>query len=196
MATSILGPTVGVQRNQQIVLNPDPNNPVVRDAEDPSSSQNFMRLMIEQLKSQDPMSPMQSAEMTQQLATLNSLEQLVSINSLLSGQNRNAGLSQATGLIGRYVEGMDANQDIVTGIVDKVDMVDGVPVLKVDDKVLLMEQVNVVDDVRPAAGGDLGELLDGLLGSGEEDAGGSDEGAAGSGDSAGTQGDAVSKEVS
>ena len=36
-----------------------------------------MKLMIEQLKNQDPMNPMKSEEFTTQLAQINSLEQLV-----------------------------------------------------------------------------------------------------------------------
>jgi flagellar basal-body rod modification protein FlgD len=131
-------------RNGQIVLKPDPLNPVVKGAQDPASSQNFMRLMIEQLKAQDPLSPMQSNEFTQQIATLNSLEQLVSINESLDAQNRGAGLSQATGLIGKKVEGFDAQNRPITGQVERVDMVEGLPVLKVGDNVLMLSQVVAV----------------------------------------------------
>jgi flagellar basal-body rod modification protein FlgD len=143
MAFSGVG-SVGSQHNRQIVLNPDPLNPVVKSAEDPASADNFMRLMIEQLRNQDPLSPMQSNEFTQQIATLNSLEQLVSINRNISDQNRSAGLAQATGLIGKYVEGLDAQQRPVLGTVEQVDMVEGLPVLKVGDKVLLLQQVVAV----------------------------------------------------
>jgi flagellar basal-body rod modification protein FlgD len=135
-------------QNSQIVRNPDPENPVIKDAVD--ESQNFMRLMIEQLKNQDPMSPLDSSEFTQQLATINSLEQLISINSVLSQSQRAAELGEATGLLGYYVEGLDANNDLVAGYVDRVEMIDGQATMLIGEQTLLVGQVLSVDELSPA----------------------------------------------
>jgi flagellar basal-body rod modification protein FlgD len=43
----------------------------------------FLKLLVEQLKHQDPMSPQDSAQFVAQLAQFNSLEQLISINTRL-----------------------------------------------------------------------------------------------------------------
>ena len=43
----------------------------------------FLKLLVEQLKHQDPLSPQDSAQFVAQLAQFNSLEQLISINSRL-----------------------------------------------------------------------------------------------------------------
>lgn len=127
--------------NSQIVKNVDPENPVIRDHQDQNDKMNFMTLMIEQLKNQDPMSPMDSEQMTQQLAALNSVEQLISINSILEETQEANQLSESVPLIGKFVEGLDANNDMVRGYVERVEMIDGMATLKVDDKLLLYQQV-------------------------------------------------------
>lgn len=43
----------------------------------------FLKLLVEQLKNQDPLSPQDSAQFVAQLAQFNSLEQLISINTRL-----------------------------------------------------------------------------------------------------------------
>jgi flagellar basal-body rod modification protein FlgD len=148
-------PTVG-QANQSVVLNPDPSNPVIADASSKTDGQTFMKLLIEQLKNQDPMNPMQSNEFTQQMATLNSLQELVSLNQLMEESVSKSGLSQASSLIGNYVEGLDANNAMVTGYVERVEVIEGEPTLKVGDKLLLPGQVTLVALYAPdetAAGG-------------------------------------------
>lgn len=137
------------QPNSQIVRNPDPYNPVVNDPSAVSDSQSFMRLMIEQLKNQDPMNPTDSGEFTQQLAAINSLEQLVGIKRLLTESIESSRLGEATMLIGSYVEGLDAANQAVTGYVERVEVIEGAATLKIGDRMLLLDQVLTVDDLSP-----------------------------------------------
>jgi len=137
-------PTLGTP-NSRVVLNPDPNNPVVTDP-GKSSGQDFMRLIIEQLKNQDPMNPLDSGEFTTQLAQINSLEQLINMNTLMEQFIGGGKLADATALIGRYVEGMDANGTSIAGTVESVEVIDGVPSLKIGDQLLLPSQVVTVSD--------------------------------------------------
>jgi flagellar basal-body rod modification protein FlgD len=51
----------------------------------------FLKLLIAQLRYQDPMSPMQGDQMATQLAQFSSLEQLQQINANLAGQQTSAG---------------------------------------------------------------------------------------------------------
>jgi flagellar hook assembly protein FlgD len=92
---------------------------------------------------------MQSNEFTQQLATLNSLQQLVSLNQSVQAQTQASGLANASALIGAYVEGFDSNNDAVTGVVERVEMIEGQPTLKIGDQILLVSQVLTVDDELP-----------------------------------------------
>lgn len=47
----------------------------------------FLKLLVAQLQSQDPLNPMESAEFSSQLAQFSSLEQLVSINRAVSAED-------------------------------------------------------------------------------------------------------------
>jgi flagellar basal-body rod modification protein FlgD len=58
--------------------------PATGATETSSMGQNtFLKLLVEQLKNQDPLNPQDSAQFVAQLAQFNSLEQLISINSRL-----------------------------------------------------------------------------------------------------------------
>lgn len=140
--------------NSRVVPNPDPANPVVQDPTAENDSNQFMRLMIEQLKNQDPMNPMESNEFTTQLSQINSLEQLISLNSLMESYFSSGRLAESTALIGKYVEGFDSNSTQVKGVVERVEVVDGVATLKIGDLLLLPDQVVTVSDAAPSDGGE------------------------------------------
>lgn len=145
-------PTIVNNTNSRVVTNPDPDNPVISSGDSLSDSDSFMTLMIEQLRHQDPMDPMDSNALTSQLAQLNSLEQLVTISSLLQQNAQTGKLADANSLIGRWVEGLDAENNIITGYVDRVELIDGEPTLKVGDMLLLLDQILAVDDNEYEAG--------------------------------------------
>lgn len=68
--------------------------------------ESFMTLLITQLENQDPMNPMENAEMTSQLAQINTVSGIEELNDTLSGitQQMNASqMLQASGLIGNAV---------------------------------------------------------------------------------------------
>ena len=66
----------------------------------------FLKMLIAQLKHQDPMNPMDGTAFTAQLAQFSSLEQLQNINTQLTSftkQQQSLGNTQAVNLIGREV---------------------------------------------------------------------------------------------
>lgn len=66
----------------------------------------FMKLMLAQLKNQDPMNPMDNTAFVAQTAQFTSLEQLQSINKTLQGlasQPGNGGVATASALLGKTV---------------------------------------------------------------------------------------------
>lgn len=72
--------------------------------------QEFLQLLVAQLRNQDPMNPMESQEFASQLAQFSSVEQLVNVNTQLTGQAAyTSALAQAmnssaaVGVIGRDV---------------------------------------------------------------------------------------------
>ena len=133
--------------NSRIVTNPDPENPVI--ARQSEEELDFMMLMVEQLRNQDPMDPMDTKDYTTMLTQLNSLDQLTSINRLLEQSYSANQMSEATALIGRYVEGLDSQNNYITGIVERVELIEGEATLKVGDQLLLVPQLLLVDDNPP-----------------------------------------------
>lgn len=81
--------------------------------------QSFLKLLVAQMKNQDPTSPMESTDYVAQLATFSQVEQSIQMNSKLEAMIQANTLSQGTGLIGRYVETMDGK---ASGIVKQVQL--------------------------------------------------------------------------
>ncbi|MFA5494436.1 MAG: flagellar hook assembly protein FlgD [Porticoccaceae bacterium] len=77
-----------------------------RKSESDDLRTNFMTLLIAQLKNQDPLNPMENAELTSQLAQINTLSGIEALNETLSGiagQIEAGQALQATALIGKGV---------------------------------------------------------------------------------------------
>ena len=72
------------------VANPGGKDPTkqVRKNHNTLDKDDFLKLMLTQMKNQDPMNPMQSHEMAAQLAQFTSLEQLFNVNKNLEGLQR------------------------------------------------------------------------------------------------------------
>ncbi|MBN9070473.1 MAG: flagellar hook assembly protein FlgD [Rhizobiales bacterium] len=79
----------------------------------------FLKLLIAQMKNQDPTSPMESTEYVAQIASFSQVEQSVQMNKKLDEMMQQSSLSQAAGLIGRTVTSADGK---TAGIVKQVMM--------------------------------------------------------------------------
>ncbi|WP_414473356.1 flagellar hook assembly protein FlgD [Microvirga sp. M2] len=71
------------------------------------SYDNFLRLLLTQMKNQDPTDPMKSTEYMAQLATFSQVEQAVKSNEKLDALLSSFTLSQADSVIGRTVTSAD-----------------------------------------------------------------------------------------
>jgi flagellar basal-body rod modification protein FlgD len=69
--------------------------------------QSFLKLLVAQMKNQDPTSPMESTDYVAQLATFSQVEQSVKVNSKLDQLLQSSQLSQASSIIGRTVTSAD-----------------------------------------------------------------------------------------
>ena len=67
----------------------------------------FLRLLIAQLKNQDPTKPMDSAQYMGQLAAFSSVEQALKMNAKLDALMSASALTQAEAFIGRTVASAD-----------------------------------------------------------------------------------------
>jgi flagellar basal-body rod modification protein FlgD len=77
----------------------------------------FLKLLIAQMKNQDPTQPMDSTQYVSQLATFSQVEQTVQTNNKLNQIMQSSALSQADSLIGRSITSADGN---TTGTVKEV----------------------------------------------------------------------------
>jgi flagellar basal-body rod modification protein FlgD len=69
--------------------------------------QSFLKLLVAQMKHQDPTAPMESTDFVAQLATFSQVEQSVQVNSKLDQLLQSSQLSQASSIIGRTVTSAD-----------------------------------------------------------------------------------------
>jgi flagellar basal-body rod modification protein FlgD len=88
-------------------------------ADDPGSQDRFLKLLVTQLQNQDPLSPMDNAELTSQIAQINTVTGIATLNTSvqgLSSQFLQMQTLQGASLVGKSV--------IVPG--NKVDIANGV----------------------------------------------------------------------
>jgi len=80
----------------------------------------FLQLLMEQMKNQDPLDPMKSTDTIAQLAQFSSLEQMTNLNTTFSGFARQDGLIQSMLLKGRSVEATKEDGTSVSGTIENV----------------------------------------------------------------------------
>jgi flagellar basal-body rod modification protein FlgD len=89
-AASGSGETQALGEKLNAIANPGGKNPLrpTRKADNTLDKDDFLKLMLTQMKNQDPMNPLQSHEMAAQLAQFTSLEQLYNVNKNLESLGR------------------------------------------------------------------------------------------------------------
>lgn len=110
----------------------------------------FLKLLVAQLKNQDPTSAQDPNQMVQQMTSYSQLEQAQNSNALLQGlqlQNQSLFQAQAAGLVGKKVRVATSSFDLTSG--------------KATVGVDLPSQANVVLTVKDAAGNTVATLEEG-----------------------------------
>lgn len=121
-----------------------------------------MELLVQQLKNQDPMSPMDNDKFVAQLTQLSSLEGIQNLNENMVGlamlQQSNALMSQLTqssALIGDEVKFIDMETgEERTGTVQSVKIEDGLAVLNINGEDIPLANVTEVTGGDTAGDGD------------------------------------------
>ena len=94
----------------------------------------FMQLLIAQLKNQDPMKPMEDKEFITQLAQFSSLEAMEKMTDQMEELTSSQMLVQAATLIGKQVSAKLETGEVVTGTISQVKMISGQPTAVVNGK--------------------------------------------------------------
>ncbi len=74
----------------------------------------FLKLLVAQLKNQDPTSPMDQKEMMGQMAQFSTVEQMANMASTMQQMMSNAAFGQSISLIGKSVDYLDSSGAVVT----------------------------------------------------------------------------------
>lgn len=135
----------------------------------------FLKMMITELQNQDPLNPMENAQILQQMSQIREIEatdQLSkTLNAVLLGQN----LVSASSMIGREIDGLSAAGVEVHGIVERVSVEDGTPRLFVGDQAVPLKYIRAIRPVADASEGnsqlDMLQWLAALSGAGSGSAG-------------------------
>ncbi|MEQ9459575.1 MAG: flagellar hook capping FlgD N-terminal domain-containing protein [Phycisphaeraceae bacterium] len=89
-------------------------------------SEDFIKIMIEELSNQDPFQPNDSAAIIDQLSGLQNIESQNQLQDSLQALVNQNSFSSASALIGKTITGVAANGQVVTGRVSSVKQADGV----------------------------------------------------------------------
>ncbi|RKP55461.1 flagellar hook capping protein [Cohnella endophytica] len=102
----------------------------------------FLQILVTQLRNQDPMQPMQDKEFISQMAQFSSLEQTMNMSKELTNLRQSAGMS--AGLIGKEVSWLDDSGPIIVekyGTVSSVMWRDGVQYLKAGTEEVRLDKI-------------------------------------------------------
>ncbi|WP_314092702.1 flagellar hook assembly protein FlgD [Shinella sp. M31] len=91
--------------------------------------ESFLKLLVAQMKNQDPTEPMDSAQQMAQLATFSQVEQTIKTNKNFESLLQRTSLQEANSVIGRTVTSEDGK---VTGVVKEVTLYNDGIVAKLD----------------------------------------------------------------
>jgi flagellar basal-body rod modification protein FlgD len=97
------------------------------------SSTQFMNIMLSELKNQDPLQPQDTTKMLDQLSSLRNIESQTSLQDSLKSLVSQNQISSAGAMIGKSVEGLDASNNSISGLVTSVRVVDNKAMLELDN---------------------------------------------------------------
>ncbi len=110
------------------------------------NSEQFMLLLLTQLRNQNPLAPMEDKDLMNQITQLNSLEELQKINSGIQTLNKSNQLTEAASLIGKNVEVEADENTTTTGLVTGVSLVKNEVMLWLGDQTVPLSSLVTVKE--------------------------------------------------
>ena len=103
------------------------------------SQEDFLKLLVTQMTSQDPLNPQTDTQMAAQMAQFTALQQSTEMSSSLAAMLAQQQtmltqqqILQASAMLGSTVAVLDDSAAVVTGVVQAVELQDGAPKIVVD----------------------------------------------------------------
>ena len=104
----------------------------------------FLKLLVTQMRNQDPMQPVSDTEFIAQMAQFSSLEQTKTMGADIAKLRQGNDFLQATNLLGKNVHLTIGNMAFTKGIVTDLNVKDGEARIIVGNKTYTLDQVNSV----------------------------------------------------
>ena len=105
----------------------DPGEQNSRVANKLLGQDDFLQLLVTQMRNQDPMAPMQDTEFIAQMAQFTSLEQSRKMSEDMAEMRSQTSFQQGVGLLNQQVTVKVGEEAPLTGIVTELQMVEGEP---------------------------------------------------------------------
>jgi flagellar basal-body rod modification protein FlgD len=105
------------------------------------SQADFLKLLVAQMTSQDPLNPTDSQNILTQTVQLSTLQSNTTLQSTLAQLNSNQSLSQASSMLGRQVTLQVDNTTTAQGVVSSIDVSSGTPMIVVNGTEYSLDQV-------------------------------------------------------
>jgi flagellar basal-body rod modification protein FlgD len=116
---------------------------------DLSGTDTFLKLLVAQLKNQDPTSPMDNQAFVTELAQFNTVEQMINLKQAITTQTTTQEATEGIGLLGRNISyaapSVNGNKPLINhGVVTGVNMAGGQVSLQVGAKQVALNEVTAV----------------------------------------------------
>jgi flagellar basal-body rod modification protein FlgD len=95
--------------------------------------EDFIKMMVTQLQNQDPLEPAKNSELLGQMSQIGQLQSATALQDSLKSMVLQNSLGSAGNLIGKMVQGMDANNETIGGQVTSVRVEDNKVFLELDN---------------------------------------------------------------
>ncbi|HZL35962.1 MAG TPA: flagellar hook capping FlgD N-terminal domain-containing protein [Tepidisphaeraceae bacterium] len=93
----------------------------------------FLNLMVTQLQNQDPTQPTSSADLLAQMSQIGQMQSATSMQTAMQGITLQNSIGAASSLIGKTVQGMDAQNNTISGMVNSVKVLNNGVSLELDN---------------------------------------------------------------
>jgi flagellar basal-body rod modification protein FlgD len=137
-------PTLPVDYSMQNITPEQPKDTLL----DPQA---FLKLLVAQLKYQDPSKPVDTAAFMSQTATLSQVQTMTSMSASLTALAASQQIQAATSMIGKQITYLDDTGMKLTGVVDAASLSGGAATLQVGDARVPLTRVVEVSTASPAS---------------------------------------------
>jgi len=106
--------------------------------------QEFLAMMIAELQNQDPLNPMDNAQILQQISQIQEIESNKKLNESLASVTLGQNLAAAGSMLGQVIRGLAEDDSYVVGEVDRVSISDGTPTLHIGQSQIVLKNVTEI----------------------------------------------------